>query len=439
MTNFQESKIQILWQGIIFLAVFYTVVEVPATFVLNVEIEPWQLWMDGIISFIFALDIYFNFIYFPKLDAELDRKERFRTHHRFTHGKRWLFIDIVCAIPFDLIAVFIGQLTGTVQLIKILRLSRTIRLIRVIKLYEMRRNFTVMPRSMNLFLIVAFSLMIINAVACGWMWIYPHNGTEDLTTFYVKGVYWAITTLTTIGYGDITPTTNIGRIYTMLIMILGVGVYGIVIGNVSKIFVEASRHKQAGQEKLMDLTLYMKHYRVPLILQKQVFNFYNHLIQKRMSDNDHTLISDLPTALQKDLKVYMNIQLISNVPAFRDCPINCLKGLSASLEQIYYSPRDYVIKKGELGKEMYIIGHGIVDILDDEGHQIATLRDGQCFGEMALLEETTRSHDIRAEGYCDIYKLDKEKFDKIVGKFPNMKNKIEETLYEILAENKKEA
>jgi voltage-gated potassium channel len=49
---------------------------------------------------------------------------------------------------------------------------------------------------------------------------------------------------------------------------------------------------------------------------------------------------------------------------------------------------------------------------------IATLRGGDFFGEIALLEHRPRSASVRAATYCDLYRLDKESFDRVIAKFP---------------------
>jgi Cyclic nucleotide-binding domain/Ion channel len=248
-----------------------------------------------------------------------------------------------------------------------------------------------------------------------------------VTTYYIRSFYWALTTLTTIGYGDITPNNNIGRIFTCFIMIIGVGMYGIVIGNISRMLASADRHKEQTREKISDLLMFMKHYKIPDGLQQAAINHYGHLFSKRLSDDDEKIIADLPHALQQEMQVYMKIKLIGNIPAFTGCPHECLKDISTHLEQVYSSPGDMIIKIGDIGEEMFVISHGIVNVLLESGERVATLHDGQIFGELALLKETTRTANIESSTYCDLYKLTKKSFNEIVDRYPMLLKNIETT------------
>jgi voltage-gated potassium channel len=94
---------------------------------------------------------------------------------------------------------------------------------------------------------------------------------------------------------------------------------------------------------------------------------------------------------------------------------------------IVYTPGDTIVKAGELGFDMYFISKGSVDVLSaDELTHYATLTDGQFFGEIALLLSTPRTATIRAREYCDLYRLNKETFDRILNRYPGFKKNIEE-------------
>ena len=269
--------------------------------------------------------------------------------------------------------------------------------------------------------------MVVNWIACGWIYVYPLPANTDTTTYYIRSFYWALTTLTTVGYGDITPHDNTGRIFTCFIMIIGVGMYGIIIGNISRILARADRHKDLSREKISDLLMFIKHYNIPDRLQTEAINHYNHLFSKRLSDNDEKIIADLPHALQQEMQIYMKIKLISNIPVFIGCPHECLKDISTHLEQIYSSPGDLIIKIGDLGEEMFIIAHGVVDVILESGERVASLQDGQIFGEIALLKEAKRTANIQSQSYCDLYKLTKKSFNEIIKRYPSLLENIEGT------------
>ncbi len=411
------SNQEFIWMAVIFWAASFTAMEAPFSFVFKTETKFWQVVVDLIISALFLADFVIHLKERKKAWAKSDIKATNKKTEYFL-----MAVDLFSSIPFDFLSYILGQH-------EVFQFLRFFRLVRIIKVVHMIQNITIVPTIFRLQMYTIFFFMAVNWIACGWIIIYPKPDELNITTYFIRSAYWAITTLTTIGYGDITPKNNVGMIYTSFVMITGVGMYGIVIGNITRMMTLHDRYKEQSREKINDLIQFMRHYRIPETLQKAAINHYHHIYSKRLSDNDEKIISDLPHALQQEMQIYMKIKLISSISIFQNCSHECLKEVAMNLEQIYFSPRQTIIKIGDIGEEMFIIAHGTVDIFLENHDRIASLHDGQIFGEVALLKETTRTANVVSESYCDLYKLTKKSFEEIVKKHPVLLSNIERTTH----------
>lgn len=409
INNKQITKNEIIWNAIIFVAVIFTAIEAPFSFIFQTKIENWQLVCDLVVSGLFVVDLAFRL-----------RKKRAQ-NMAFTsksHKRRWytlMAIDCIASVPYDVLSFALGFHAFTY--------FRLFRLVRVARLYEIVSNLAFVPKFIKFGALISVFMVAVHWISLCWIMITPTieaSLVQDRTTHYITAMYWTVTTLTTIGYGDITPTNNQGRLFTMVIMILGVGVYGFVIGTVTKMVQDGERYKQQNREKMHDLMNFMRHYNVPERLQQNVYSYYNHLVTKRLTENDNKIINELPQALQGELTIYMNIKLIRNLPIFKRLSSSCLKEVAGALEQKYYGPGQTIINIGETGQEMYLIGHGSVEVILSDGNVVATLHEGQFFGESALLYDTKRNANVRALGYCELYRLDKEQFDEITSRHKDL-------------------
>ncbi len=407
---------EFLWIAVIFWSASFTAMEAPFSFVFQTKIQNWQLFTDAFISVLFIADLMYHLREKQKHQKKLDIGPQNKKYSLTV----MLIVDVVSCVPFDILSYYLGHQDFFMAF-------RLLRMIRIIKIFYLIENITIVPRIFKMQSIMVGFLIVVNWIACGWIFIYPMPIQSDVTSYYIRSFYWALTTLTTIGYGDITPNNNIGRIFTCFIMIIGVGMYGIVIGNISRMLASADRHKEQTREKINDLILFMKHYKVPENLQTAAINHYGHLYSKRLSDDDEKIIADLPHALQAEMQIYMKIKLIGNIPVFSGCSPECLKEISIHLEQIFSSPGDLIIKIGEMGDEMFVIAHGVVDVYLENGERIASLHDGQIFGEVALVKETKRTANVQSQTYCDLYKLTKKSFSEITLKYPSLLKNIETT------------
>jgi voltage-gated potassium channel len=261
------------------------------------------------------------------------------------------------------------------------------------------------------------TLLAVHTLTCGWLII--EGFSDDNLTAYNKAFYWSMTTLTTIGYGDITPSNNISRMFTVVVMVIGVGVYGIIFGNISRVLLNADRHREAKKEKIDDISAFLRHYEIPKKLKREVCSYYDNIFSRHLSDKDNRIIGELPSALQEELKIYMKVKLIKELCVFEKLKISCLRKIAEALETKSYSPGQIIISEGEIGEEMFIIAHGEVQV-ESGGRVLANMLEGQFFGEIALVEDVTRRADVVSKSYCELYTLEKSNFINIVNEFPEL-------------------
>ncbi len=90
------------------------------------------------------------------------------------------------------------------------------------------------------------------------------------------------------------------------------------------------------------------------------------------------------------------------------------------MKSVIYLPDDWVVKKGETGRHLFIIRVGVVAVMEDETNVIANLYEGSFFGELALLTDTKRTVSVKAIGFCELSTLSKDNFTRLLVDFPSL-------------------
>ena len=117
----------------------------------------------------------------------------------------------------------------------------------------------------------------------------------------------------------------------------------------------------------------------------------------------------------------------THIPLFSDLTMPEFVDVAILLLRRVAKPGDQIVQQGELGNSMYIISTGEVKAMVDRGGQqlpVATLKDGQFFGEMALLSGEPRSATIVATKNTELLELNKDNFDEICRRHPHVEAKI---------------
>lgn len=160
-------------------------------------------------------------------------------------------IDLVATLPFYMTWIF-----GSARYLLILRVFRLIRVFRVFKLFNFLREGNLLLRSIILSsrkIFVFFLFVVIMVISLGTI-MYMIEGDIPGTQFtnIPKSIYWAIVTMTTVGYGDVTPVTGLGRFLSSIVMLLGYTIMAVPTGivSVSMMNVRDADKNEATQEEI---------------------------------------------------------------------------------------------------------------------------------------------------------------------------------------------
>jgi glucose-6-phosphate 1-dehydrogenase len=133
----------------------------------------------------------------------------------------------------------------------------------------------------------------------------------------------------------------------------------------------------------------------------------------------------------------LNRETLRKVPLFEGANAVLLASLILALKPVVFQPGDLVIRQGEIGREMYLISRGEVEVTDGSGNALATLGEGDFFGEASLLTSAPRNATVRAKSYCDFFALDKSDFKRVLRDHPQFRQSLMEiarTRYNVSAE-----
>lgn len=138
------------------------------------------------------------------------------------------WVDLLAILPFYL---SLGFDLRAIRLFRLFRVFRLFKLTKYVKGMNRLRQSYQMVRE-ELFLFFFASGIVIYLLAMG-IYYFEHQAQPDVFRSVFDGIWWAVCTLTTVGYGDAYPVTMAGRMFTVVILLTGLGVVAIPTGLIS--------------------------------------------------------------------------------------------------------------------------------------------------------------------------------------------------------------
>lgn len=444
----EHSGFRLGWDALILVLVLLSCVLIPYQLAFVQDATRVNNGLMLVISLFFLADIGLNFFTsYRHAGVEVLERQAIRRH--YLRGQ--FSVDLLANLPLGLMLLLAGDpqvgAFSSVLLVRLLALLRLVRLFGILRRWEAAAWTD--PGYLRVLKYLVLVLVFIHWIACLWFALAYGDGfpadswvvaagieSSGPLTQYATSLYWTITTMTTVGYGDITPGRTPEYLLAGVVMLLGASLYAFIIGGVASLLSNLQAARNRHREHTEAVEQYLRARQVPVALGERVHNYYEYLWHRHHGLDEAGLLRDLPRSLRLDILLHLARDILQQIPLFRDCSPLLRDILVTALAPATYAPGDYLARQGEAGQEIVFITRGEAEILGDEpGKPVATLGPGDYFGHLSLALREQRSVSVQAKGYCEALILSQEDYANITADYPEFR----EVMKRVAAERSEQA
>ena len=288
----------------------------------------------------------------------LSRLPHWRARLRFAL-RPIMIIDLLAVLPWYLQQFFAMDL----RVLRVLRLFRLLKLVRYSPaLQTLGRVIADEYRALLGALLVIMVLLLFASTA---IYFLERDAQPDKFGSVPAAAWWALATLTTVGYGDVVPITPLGKLLGGIVMLLGVGMIALPVAIIATGFSQESARHQ----------------------------------------------------------FVVTWSMVARVPLFAPMDESEIAEIAKLLYTRTYLPGVPIVRTGDAGDGMFLIAGGEAVVEVSPSNQVV-LKDGDFFGEMALLERRRHQHDVVAKTRCRVYVLDAQSLSRLAGRHPEILRRI---------------
>ena len=432
-----EGRFRITWNMLVAVILLYISLAVPLQIGFDVDPDGGWAVFEHILDGFFLVDLCVNFrTGFIEEDSHLVMDELRSALH---YGKSVGFvIDFVTTVPFDLIMHAAssqgdddsddsggGAAKRAQRLLKVARILKAVKMLRlnkllrgsVLEMYEDLMSSSASVRFLLRVVKVMFALAFtLHWMACGWYlvsdtkqgadahqnsWVHVYLGDDGATdefslpasdrfsldTRYLAAMYWAATTLTTVGYGDITPQSDAERLFCFFGMIIGGAGYGFLVGECASVVSEVDAHTKQYNERMESIIAYMGQRNFPVTLQRKIKRFYRRYFKEKSALNEQTVLAELSTKLKNEVALFVVNALVVKNPLFVGLSTQSLSEMTALVRPVFYEVDEHMVHMGEDIIDLQVISLGIATVIDSDGSVLCELKPGSSFGAESIMTD----------------------------------------------------
>ncbi|XP_039862550.1 potassium voltage-gated channel subfamily H member 6 [Simochromis diagramma] len=439
------------WDWIILLLVLYTAVITPysAAFLLaengdlrqrscGYTCNPLNV-ADLMVDVLFIVDIIINLrtTYVDQNDEVVTQPSQIAKHYI----KGWFPIDLFAAIPFDLL-IFRSSSDEMATLTSLLKTARLLRLVRVARKLDRYSEYG----AAVLFLLMCTFVLIAHWLACMWYAIgfverpYTETGWLDnlaeqlgkaynetdsssgpsVKDKYVTALYFTLSSLTSVGFGNVSPNTNSEKMFSICVMVIGSLMYASIFGNVSAIIQRLYTGTTRYHTQMLRVKEFIRFHQIPGSLRQRLEEYFQHAWTYTNGIDMNAVLKGFPQSLQADICLHLHRSLLQNCKAFQGGSQACLRVLSVRFKTVHAPPGDTLIHYGDILDSLFFISHGSIQVTRDDV-VVAILEKNDIFGEHIHLydEPGKSSSDLHTITYCELHRILRDDLLEVLDMYPS--------------------
>ena len=376
---------------------------------------------DIVIDCVFMIDIALSFITAYDNQGFIVREMRAIAR---TYLRTWFWPDLAGSFPFDIVLVNALASSGTIssgglsalKFIRMLRLIRAWKFLNRLKKLKDRDGFeafgSLVTLGSALFLLIffahllgcLFTVMASSEPDYNWLVHYsPDIAQADQWVRYLCAMYWATITVTTMGYGDIVPVTDMERAYLVLVALAGAVIFSHCLGTISSLISQVAGVDDRFQAKARAVQEYLQFRDVPAELRRRVMSYYHHC-WKRSAElyEERGILNDLKHGLRVEILKSVGKNLLVELPVLAGFGLECAGWLATRLRRTAFNEGEELYEHGAEAAEMYFVVAGAVKIFAEPAPPRRASREscsadyqrvyveageGDTFGELGLFPD----------------------------------------------------
>ncbi|XP_043105504.1 potassium voltage-gated channel subfamily H member 3 [Puntigrus tetrazona] len=518
------------WDWLILLATFYVAVTVPYNVCFTVvggrdEVStprsPPSV-SDILVEILFMLDIVLNFrTTFVSTSGQVVYDARSICVHYVT---TWLFVDLIAALPFDLLYAFNVSVYFGVHLLKTVRLLRLLRLLQKLERYS-QYSAVVLTLLMSMFALLAHWMacvwyvigrseiennspgswdigwlhelgkrlgtpyflsplaslipdslrptildgLVVNSSSNQWnstdlvghesVWNSSQwnttgagpvgtsntgqtgavlGGGPSIRSSYVTSLYFALSSLTSVGFGNVSANTDSEKIFSICTMLIGALMHAAVFGNVTAIIQRMYSRRSLYHTRTKDLKDFIRVHRLPKALAQRMLECFQTTWSVNNGIDVSELLKDFPDELRADIAMHLNKELLQ-LPLFESASRGCLRSLSLIIKTSFCAPGEFLIRQGDALQAIYFVCSGSMEVLKDNT-VLAILGKGDLIGSDSLTKEQVikTNANVKALTYCDLQYISLKGLREVLRLYPEYAQKFVSEIQHDLTYNLRE-
>ncbi|KAK3281049.1 hypothetical protein CYMTET_11144 [Cymbomonas tetramitiformis] len=352
----------------------------------------------------------------------------------------------------DLLSIFPGEHLG----LNSLRMLRFVRVLRLAKLLRVLRSGSMLQRwenqiNINYFRVTLCSLLfsaflLVHIMACAFVIVEHvecagHNGDEGCVnwiSFYfmrqgrddesstdfeiwVIAVYWAVATISTLGYGDVFPVTDLERVYVTIATLIGVTVYSYGVGSICAKVAALDGHDTAFFSQMDALNLFIAEKELSNEIAKRLRAFFRYQ-QLYSKENWLDIVEQMSPALQVEVFYTIHRTTLHGLALLESSPRAFYARVAAALKFTHLSRGEIIYNTQDPATHLFIIDYGLVFV--QIGFVTRIMEAGRSFGDDAMYNSVRTLSSAATVANVTLLSLEISTLFEIMKEFPEVERKV---------------